>query len=230
MPTRAATRFADSELQREFESVQRLLVEALDELHRPLGELVRSQLAESLSAQRVGVVLAAGVGHPDTPLQAERRVLLAAALEMLRLAMVIHRLLLRQERAGEQTDNHSWLGSIILAGDYCFSRSAVLAARTDEPQVVAIFADALKTVSEGHLRQLFETHTGPFAEEEELVAAGLLAATVLAGQTADEAVQTVALSRDLLHRGYLAPEAAPPHGRRRWQAVQALITASNAPL
>jgi geranylgeranyl pyrophosphate synthase len=224
---RPTAQFADAELQREFETVQRHLAETLAELQPPLSELVRSQLAESLSPQRVGVLLAAGMGRSDTLLLAEQRILLAAALEMLRLALVIHGLLLRQEWAGEQTEERSWLGSVILAGDYCFSRSAVLAARTDEPQVVAIFADALKTVSEGQLRQLFEAQERPLAEDDELIDAGLLAATVLAGQGDEEAGQTIRLGRELLHTGYLAGVAVTPSQQRRWQAVQALIAASS---
>lgn len=219
MPTRPVTRFTDAELQREFEHVQRQLSEALDELHPLLGELVRGQLADSFSPQRVGLVLAAAVGYPDTPTLAQRRVLLAAALEMLRLALTIHKLLLRGEQSGEPTGDRSWLGSIILAGDYCFSRSAVLAAQTDEPRVVAIFADALKRVSEGHLRQLFEAKGGPFAEDDEIMDAGLLAALVLTGQT-DDPANTIVLGRELLRRGRLDYALLPPHQRRRWRAVQ----------
>ncbi|RIK39642.1 MAG: hypothetical protein DCC55_17430 [Chloroflexi bacterium] len=228
-PTRSRDLFSDADLQREFEAVQRQLTEALDELQPPLSELVRSQLAESLSPQRVGVILAASVGRQDTPLLCKQRVLLAAALEMLRLALVIHKLLLRREWGGGQEDDRSWMGSVILAGDYCFSRSAVLAAQTDEPQVVAIFARALQTVSEGHLRRLFEAEAGPFGEDEEVVDAGLLAATVLASETSDEATKTIALGQELLRSGRLAPEEVT-FQRRRWQAVQEFIAATNTPL
>lgn len=228
MPTRLVTPFTDTELQHELETVQRQLAEALDELRPPLSDLVRSQLAESFSLERVGVVLTAGVGRPDTPVLGEKRVLLAAALEMLRLALVIHKLLLRQEEAGGQANDRSWLGSIILAGDYCFSRSAVLAARTDEPQVVATFARALKTVSEGHLRRLFEAEKGPFAEDEEVIDAGLAAATLLAGQTSAEAAKTIALGQGLLRSGRLPPGEVPLYQRRRWQAVQEIISANTS--
>ena len=68
-------------------------------------------------------------------------------LEMLFVAHSIHGLLLTAVREGM---DKSVMGSTILAGDYCFSHSAVLATGTESPQVVAIFAQALKTVSEGN--------------------------------------------------------------------------------
>lgn len=117
------------------------------------------------------------------PVPTARVQALAAAVEMLYLAQTIHRRLIRAgatetggttgstscadtlrdpafDTADQQTDAHTvdktFLGSTILAGDYCFSRASQLAAETENPQVVAHFAQTLQAISEGLLREEFE--------------------------------------------------------------------------
>ena len=80
------------------------------------------------------------------------RVSLAAALQLLQIALNIHRLLLRPEQTG--SIDSFLLGGTILAGDYCFSRAAVLAAHTNHPQVVMVFAELLQEVSQANLRRV----------------------------------------------------------------------------
>ena len=59
-------------------------------------------------------------------------------------------------------------GSIILTGDYCFTQSAILAAKTDNIAVVEIFSQTLKVVSEGILRQIFGHREGATVHTQEV--------------------------------------------------------------
>ncbi|MCX6043572.1 MAG: hypothetical protein NT075_00555, partial [Chloroflexi bacterium] len=123
---------AAAELQTELEQVQSQLMAAVNELYSPLSDLVRSQLKNATPLVHAAIVLTTGVGDPDTDDLREKRILLAAALEMLYVALNIHRKLLTNPASnGNHDADKSRLGSIILAGDYCFSRSATLAAQTN---------------------------------------------------------------------------------------------------
>lgn len=108
--------------------------------------------------------------------------ILAVAQEMLFLALRIHMRLVGQGVAADD-QSRSILGSTILAGDFCFSRSAEMAVRTENPAAFN-FAETLKRVSEGHLRLLFTPNSAPFDEASELFDAGMHAAGVLAGLAA----------------------------------------------
>jgi octaprenyl-diphosphate synthase len=107
---------------------------------------------------------------------------------------MLHRALAVHMRVGSSSKptapNLTLLGSTILAGDYCFSRAAALAVRTGEAAVVEIFADALKRVSEGHLRQRFDSAVEPYDEDSELFRAGATAAMRLT-KTAEETQQAI---------------------------------------
>jgi geranylgeranyl pyrophosphate synthase len=222
--------FAEAELQQEFAAVEEQLKVALAELRPPLDDLVRGQLAAAISPQRIGGVLAAGYPRSDTLQRRTGRILLAAAVEMLHLALRLHDRLVR--RGGDlraQGAEKAWVGSSILVGDYCFSRAAILAAQTNEPQVVTIFAQTLKQISESHLRQLFNADTYEFDEDEILVNAGLTAATLLAGLPVPERIATLNAGRGLLCAGDLALDGIPDNQRERWQAVRALVVATSPP-
>ena len=133
-----------------------------------------------------------------------QRIYLGAALEVLYVALGVHTHLLGNDVARSPL-GRSLLGSTILAGDYCFSRAADLAVRTQSPVVVEIFAQALKRVSEGHLRQLFQPERERFDENADLLHAGVVAAGALIGLgpgAQGAAVELAALG----HR----PPAPPP--------------------
>jgi geranylgeranyl pyrophosphate synthase len=192
--TNAATeQQAFAALQEELAQVQHQVTTAVDELYPPLRDLVRSQLKQATPFVRAAVVLTTGVGNPDTEELRAKRILLAAALELLYVAQHIHHLLLTEAATnGDSSIDKSLLGSVILAGDYCFSRSAIFAAQTDSPTVVMIFADALKDVSEGNLRQHF-THTAvAFDESQKLLEAGARAAATLTTQDQELITATAA--------------------------------------
>jgi octaprenyl-diphosphate synthase len=169
-----ATRDA-SPFHQELAEVDLLLRNSFVDLYPPLSDLAESHLRRVQPYLRAAIVIAAGIGSHEEDSKRPQRVALAAALEMQAIALSIHRLLL--EFASEDGSiDRSVLGSTILTGDYCFSRAAVLATHTDSPRVVAIFSQALRTISEGHLRRLLENGSTHYDEDRELMSAGVRAA------------------------------------------------------
>jgi hypothetical protein len=105
---------------------------------------------------------------------------------LLAIALGVHKLLLNAADL-----DRSLVGGTVLAGDYCFSRAASLAARTGNPAVVAIFSEMLQQLSEGHLRVIFNEHEDRFDESSLLHRSAALAGAVLADLPA-ETVQATA--------------------------------------
>jgi geranylgeranyl pyrophosphate synthase len=188
-PAVQAARMAS--FQAELDEVAQQLATMSEELYAPLSELLRAEIKQAQPLVRAAFVLTASIEaqgneqrHPaDAQLVRQKRIWLAAALETLTVALHIHKLLFRQQQRDHTVDK-SLMGSVILAGDYCFSRAASLAARTAHPEVVTIFSRALMSISEGHLRQLHSPEELPqtvgFDEGYELISYGLQAATILA--------------------------------------------------
>lgn len=200
-----------AKLRREQDDVRQQLRATLAELYPPLGELVRAQLDYSFSALRADVVLTASLQAADNANAYQQRIYLSTALEMLYLALRIHKLLLPgHESNGNPLPNRSWIGTVILAGDYCFSRAALLAAQTNEPQVVEIFARTLKIVNEGLLRRLFNAIPLAFDEDAELIGGGLRAAAVLAENSPDIVPATVDFALQVLRAEKRAATPAKP--------------------
>lgn len=235
-----ADRLSLEQLRKEGTEVREELLAALAELTSPLGEMVRSQLEHSLSSVRVAILLAAASGEAPLKQTYQQRIRLSSALEMLYLALRIHKLLLSySQNHDDHRPDRAWTGTIILAGDYCFSRSAILAAQTDLPSVVDIFARALKSVSEELLRRLFPTSgeliQSAFDEDVELVGAGLRAATIIAGLDEQTRLATIAYGQKLFKQLTTTPlpttfSLEPPttvaaFQRARWRALLALHSA-----
>ncbi len=105
------------------------------------------------------------------PTDTDKAVSLAAAVEMLHTATLVHDDLIDNAlfRRGSPTLNAKWSpGATILTGDYMFSRSASLAAETDSVRIVKVFAATLSTIVNGELQQLFNNGhdaTPPTLEE-----------------------------------------------------------------
>jgi geranylgeranyl pyrophosphate synthase len=88
----------------------------------------------------------------------DRIIALAAAVETLHTATLVHDDLIDGAlmRRGKTTLNAQWSkGATVLGGDYLFARSAGFAAETGSLQVVQIFADTLRIICDGELRQMF---------------------------------------------------------------------------
>ena len=85
----------------------------------------------------------------------------AAGVELLHTASLVHddsidRAALRRGKPTLNTVLSS--GGVILIGDYLFAQSAILAAATRNPRIVAIFASTLADICDGQLREMFEAH------------------------------------------------------------------------
>lgn len=219
--------------QDELTQIEEHLQAVADDLQTPFRQLVAERIAQGGPPARAAVVLATGIASVDTPKVRDQRIYLGAALELLYVALGIHTQLLGSDLVRNQ-QGRSLLGSTILAGDYCFSRSADLAVRTQSPVVVEIFAQALKRVSEGHLRQLFQREREPFDENADLLYAGVVAAGTLI--SLGPAAQNAAVELATMVTGFLrhpsiasvvAPEtqlgALQPRQQARWRELLAWL-------
>ncbi len=197
---------AATDLQHELQAVQQELEQALAGLYSPLADLARTHLQRVQPLTRAAFVLAIGVGNPDDAALRQQRISLAAAQEMLFIALTIHKLLLRPQPAQQDEQQKTIMGGIILTGDYCFTRSAILAAQTDHVQVVDLFSQALKAISEGLLRNFFVQRNAippstpaeqlPFYDEQrDLFMSGAQSAAILAALPAQTTTDLVDLAQ-----------------------------------
>lgn len=218
----------------ELREVTACVRDALAELYAPLSDLALATLRATEPPVRALAVLATGVRPDEESHLRARRILLAAALEMLAVALRIHNLLLiaANTAANGSADAHherqeldrSLAGSTVLTGDYCFSRAAILAAQTDSPTVVDIFSQALKNVSEGRLRASFDPLGSPFSDDLELVRAGVRGAAHMAALSAAQATSALGPAEALATGAPMPPALADATNltaqqRRRWQAA-----------
>ena len=85
----------------------------------------------------------------------------AAGVELLHTASLVHddsidRAALRRGRPTLNSSLSS--GAVILIGDFLFAQSAILAAATQSPRVVGIFASSLGDICDGQLREMIDAH------------------------------------------------------------------------
>ena len=129
----------------------------------------------------------------------EKAIAVAAAVETLHTATLVHDDLIDQAlvRRGSTTLNAVWnKGATVLAGDYIFARSAGFAAETDNLPVVQLFAETLRIIVEGELRQLFSSrqwrqpkeayYPRIFAKTASLFAAATRSGAILGGATPEQ--------------------------------------------
>ena len=89
----------------------------------------------------------------------QRLVYLAAAIEMLHTATLVHDDLIDGSllRRGMPTLNARWSpGATVLTGDFLFSRAAYMAAQTDSVAVMKLFSQTLGIIVDGEINQLFD--------------------------------------------------------------------------
>ena len=90
----------------------------------------------------------------------ERVITLAAAVELLHTATLVHDDVIDGSllRRGTPTLNARWSpGATILTGDFIFARAAKLAAETGSIDVMNLFAKTLSTIVNGEITQLFKS-------------------------------------------------------------------------
>lgn len=105
----------------------------------------------------------------DDPQRLARVVALAASVEMLHTATLVHDDVIDGAllRRGAPTLNAIWnRGATVLAGNFMFARAAYFAAETEHPRVIRIFADTLETIVQGELHQLSARHNFRQAKDE----------------------------------------------------------------
>ena len=154
-------------LSAELEQVERKMRELVHPEYPQLAAVIGHLLDSGGKRLRPALALLAGDIYPaDT----EKLVSLAASVEMLHTATLVHDDLIDGAllRRGQETLNSRWnMGATVLTGDYLFARAAALAAETDHVRVMAIFADTLMTICSGELRQIFDHHNLPAVDSDE---------------------------------------------------------------
>lgn len=135
--------------------------------YAPLAEAFLALLGSGGKRLRPALALAA-YGIYAAP-ASEKTVAVAAAVETLHNATLVHDDLIDNAlvRRGITTLNAVWnKGATVLAGDYLFARAAGFAAETENVRVVQLFADTLRIICEGELRQLFSARQWRQAQED----------------------------------------------------------------
>jgi geranylgeranyl pyrophosphate synthase len=126
--------------------------------YAPLAEAFLGLLSSGGKRLRPALALAAYGFFADRA--SEPTISAAAAVEMLHNATLVHDDLVDGAliRRGITTLNAVWSkGATVLAGDYLFARAAGFAAETENVPVIQLFAETLRTICEGELRQLFSS-------------------------------------------------------------------------
>jgi hypothetical protein len=229
---------AADELQQELQAVEQELLQALTDLYAPLADLARNQFHRSQPLTRAALVLAVGSHNPADGTLRHQRLSLAAAQEMLFIALSIHKMLLTQQPRQQDEQQKTIMGGIILTGDYCFTRSAILAAQTDHVKVVELFSQALKSISEGLLRNFFagrspdaEARNGDasahYNERTDLFVSGVEAAAVLVDLPEEATADLVAFARNLAQH---SPPYNLPDLTAQAQAIRRLAPSQRARL
>lgn len=165
--------------------------------YAPLADAFLQLLASGGKRLRPALALGAhGLFADRVP---EKVIAMAAAVEMLHNATLVHDDLIDNAlvRRGVTTLNAVWnKGATVLAGDYLFARAAGFAAETENIRVVQLFAETLRTIVDGELRQLFSSREWSqpkdayypriFAKTASLFAAATRSGAMLADATPEQ--------------------------------------------
>jgi len=152
----------------DLERVERRMREALHPDYPQLADLLQSLLDSGGKRMRPALALLAGRLYARR-IDREKLISLAAAVEMLHTATLVHDDLIDGAllRRGKTTLNARWnTGATVLAGDYLFALAASLAAATGNVRVMDIFAETLMTICSGELRQIFDRGELPRLTDE----------------------------------------------------------------
>jgi len=163
--------------------------------HPWLGDVLQFALGTGGKRLRPAVAILSSKFHPT---ELEKVVALAAAIEILHTATLVHDDVIDQSfvRRGKPTLNTvAGTAATILCGDYLFARAAELAASTENTQVVSIFGRTLMTLCAGEIRQTLGNASEPnlenyykriYGKTASLFEASAEAAAVLSGASVNE--------------------------------------------
>ena len=150
----------------ELERVARRVEEAAAVEFPVVSSLVLEIVRAGGKRLRPLVLLLAGRAYaPDSDLL----ITAAAGIELLHTASLVHDDTVDRSslRRGKPTLNSMLSsGSVILLGDFLFAQSAILAAATQSPRAVSIFASTLADICDGQLREMFDAHQLSQTREE----------------------------------------------------------------
>lgn len=128
---------------------------ALENQHPALTSALDHLLASGGKRVRPATALLTGRLFDSDP---ARTVALAAAIEMLHTATLVHDDLIDGSllRRGLPTLNAQWTpGATVLTGDFLFARAAELASETDSVRVMGVFSRTLMIIVNGEINQMF---------------------------------------------------------------------------
>lgn len=150
----------------DLDRVESRLLEAATVDYPIVSDMVRDLVRGGGKRLRPLILLLAGRSYSY---DLDALVTAAAGVELLHTASLIHddsidRAALRRGRPTLNTAISS--GGVILIGDFLFAQSAILAAATMIPRVVAIFASSLADICDGQLREMFNAHRMEQSQEE----------------------------------------------------------------
>jgi geranylgeranyl pyrophosphate synthase len=144
-------------IQHYLDRVEERMRSQADNRHPDLGAALRHLLSSGGKRIRPAVTLLTGIMlGADT----ERLVTLAAAIEMLHTATLVHDDLIDGAvlRRGIATLNSQWSpAATVLTGDFIFARAAKLAAETDSVLLMRMFSETLAVIVNGELTQMFSS-------------------------------------------------------------------------
>jgi geranylgeranyl pyrophosphate synthase len=141
-------------IQPALERVERRLRQAAASEFPPLVAVIDQLLAAGGKRLRPAMVILGAGFHP---VDDDRLISLASAVEMLHTATLVHDDMIdgAMVRRGHPTVNSRWSAeATVLAGDFLFAKAALLAAASESVPVVRIFSETLGTICDGELRQL----------------------------------------------------------------------------
>ena len=160
------TRDVFATMRPDLERVERRLEEAAHVDFPVVSDLIVGLVRAGGKRLRPLILLLAGRSYDN---DRETLVTAGAGVELLHTASLVHddtvdRAGLRRGRPTLNSVLSS--GAVILLGDYLFAQSAMLAAATNSPRVVRIFASTLADICDGQLREMFVAHRLDQTREE----------------------------------------------------------------
>lgn len=152
------TRGVFATMRPELDRVEARLEQAAQVDFPAVSELVLGLVRSGGKRLRPLILLLAGRGFAA---DLDPLVTAGAGVELLHTASLVHddtvdRSSLRRGRPTLNSVLSS--GAVILLGDFLFAQSAMLAAATNSPRVVSIFAATLADICDGQLREMFVAH------------------------------------------------------------------------
>lgn len=144
----------------DLDRLEHKLRDVSDVTYPPLATVITQLVSAGGKRLRPAVSLLVNQMYPTDP---ARALSLAAAVEMLHTATLVHDDLIDEAalRRGHPTVNAVWSPiATVWAGDYMFGRAAGYVAETGNAEVVGLFAETLRVIVAGELRQLFNRVEG----------------------------------------------------------------------